>query len=154
MWLSTGVTSPRSSSDSPRPLSRPTISTFVPLLIMNAPAIGISNSGDLSSLLCHFCPNRLCSAAVQITGIQERLKNRSRSGRVLPTRPSLFFYNKSCTCYVFCRLKAFCEPLARLSSKLVMSFLAFLSVRQKEKWFPSPGSEAKRIAQMAVWPRD
>lgn len=158
MWLSTGVTSsalPCSSCDSALSLAPRPLQYF---RVCSSPnnegaAIVISNFEELSSLFCHFCPNRLCSVVIQITGIQKQFKNCPAEPE--PIRPC--FANMAQPVFLqqeldlLCRLKSLCEPLAPASHKVVLSFLAFLSIRQKEKWFPSPGSEAKRIAQMAVW---
>lgn len=98
-------------------------------------AIVILNFEELPSLFCHFCPNRLHSGVIQITGIQKQFRN-------CPAEPEpirLCFPNTAQPVSLrqeldpLRRLKALREPLAPASHKVLMSFLAFFVHQTKRE---------------------
>lgn len=106
---------------------------------------------SLSSSSCHFCPNGLDPPVIQIAGIQKQFKNCPAK----PIRPcfanmaqAVFFL--LAPSHPLCRLRAvfLCVvSLRRESHKLVMSFLTFLSIRQKREMFSISRFRRELLAQ-------
>lgn len=107
-------------------------------------AIVISNFEELSSLFCHFCPNRLCSVVIQITGIQKQFKNCPAEPE--PIRPC--FANMAQPVFLqqeldlLCQLKAFCETCTSVSQG--SNVISCLFVHQTKRGMVSiPGFRGK-----------
>lgn len=124
---------------------------FFPLQITKAPQLEFQRWRSLSSLFCHFCPNRLGPPVIQIAGIQKQFKN-------CPAKPiRLCFANmaqpvfSTALSHRSAGSKPFVhrEPPARVSQG--SNVISYVFVHQTKKRNVFHLSVPKRIARTAPW---